>query len=62
VALPPSQTARQIHTQLQNQLTYFSQKSDQWPADENMAYRVAAHHVFMALYNVSSPEEGRQTR
>jgi hypothetical protein len=62
VALPPSQTARQIHTELQNHLTWFSQKSDQWPADENMAYRLAAHHVFMALYNVNPQQEGQHDR
>jgi hypothetical protein len=63
VALPPSQTAQQIHTELQNELTYFGRSADQWPADETMAYRMVAHRVFMAIYNVPAPEDRqRQSR
>ncbi|HSZ57173.1 MAG TPA: hypothetical protein VK797_16010 [Tepidisphaeraceae bacterium] len=62
VALPPSQTAEQIHMQLQNELTYFGQNASQWPADETTAYRMAAHRVFMAIYNVNPPEMRHETR
>jgi hypothetical protein len=62
VALPPSQTAQEIHAQLQNELTYVGRSVDQWPADEAMAYRVVAHRVFMALYNVPAPEDRQRTR
>jgi hypothetical protein len=51
-AIPVGTTSLQLHTQLQNQLTYFGQQASQWPADENQAYRLAAHRVAMAMYNV----------
>lgn len=62
IALPPSQTSQEIHSQLQNQLTYVGQNVSQWPADENMAYRIVAHRVLMALYNVNAPEMQHQAR
>ena len=62
IAIPDNITSQQLHTQLQNHLTALDQQKANWPADENMAYRVAAHHVFMALYNVNVPQEGRAER
>ena len=59
LALPLGTTSQQIHTQLQNELTYIGRSVDQWPADETAAYRVVAHRVIMALYNVNAPESGR---
>ncbi|HEY2587077.1 MAG TPA: hypothetical protein VGI81_15125, partial [Tepidisphaeraceae bacterium] len=56
IAVPASLTSQQVHTQLQNQLTYFGRDMKQWPADEAMAYRQVAHHVLMALYDVNAPQ------
>jgi hypothetical protein len=61
VALPPSQTAQEIHTQLQNELTHVGQRISEWRGDETTAYRIVAHRVFMALYNVN-PEMRHQTQ
>jgi hypothetical protein len=55
-------SSQQLHTQLQNQLSYVGQHVDQWPADETEAYRMVAHRVVMALYNVNAPESGHAAR
>ena len=64
VDVPLATSSRQIHTELSNQLTYFAQKSSEWPSNETDAYRMAAHRVFMALYNVHAPqaESGERNR
>jgi hypothetical protein len=59
-AIPPEATSQQLHTRLQNQLTYLGHDMNKWPADENMAYRLATHRVLMALYGIDNPRE--QTR
>lgn len=59
IAVPASITSQQIHTQLQNELSYFGRDINQWPADEAAAYRQVAHRVLMALYDVNAPEAGR---
>lgn len=59
IALPATIASQQIHTQLQNELTYFGRDMNQWPADEAEAYRQVAHRVLMALYDVNAPEAGK---
>ena len=54
--IPNNINSQEIHTQLQNHLTYLSQHKDQWPADENEAYRQVTHHVVAAIYNVNAPQ------
>jgi len=56
IAVPASLTSQQIHTQLQNHLTYFGRDVKQWPDSEEMAYRQVAHHVLMALYDINAPQ------
>jgi len=58
--IPTNITAQQLHTQLQNHLTWFGQHVDQWPSDETQAYRMAAHHVLMALYDVNQHHQTRE--
>lgn len=62
VDVPLSTSSRQLHTELSNQLTYLGQKSSEWPSNETEAYRMAAHRVFMALYNVHEPKSGTNER
>lgn len=57
--IPTNITSQQLHTQLQNELTFFGQHVDRWPSDEVQAYRLAAHRVVLALYNVNPPEGER---
>jgi len=56
IAVPDTLTSRQIHDQLQNQLTYFARDMKQWPSDETEAYRQFSHQVIMALYDVNAPK------
>jgi hypothetical protein len=48
--IPLATTSQQLHTQLQNQLTYFGRDVGQWPAEEKDAYRMLAHRVAAAMY------------
>lgn len=55
--IPTNITSQQLHTQLQNQLTWFGQHVDQWPSDETQAYRMAAHRVLLALYDINPQQQ-----
>ena len=33
---------------------FLAAMKDQWPADQNEAYRAVAHHVLMAIYDVNA--------
>jgi len=55
-AVPNYLTSQQLHIQLQNELTYLGRSFGEWPADENDAYRLVAHRVIMAIYDVNAPE------
>ena len=57
--IPNNINSQEIHTQLQNHLTYLDQHKDMWPADENDAYRAVTHHVVASLYNVNAPQSGQ---
>lgn len=57
--IPNNINSQEIHTQLQNHLTYLDQHKDQWPADENAAYRDVTRHVVAAIYNVNVPQESK---
>jgi len=56
IAVPDNLTSQQIHTQLRSHLTFLSENSAQWPADETVAYRAVSRHVLMALYDVNNPK------
>jgi hypothetical protein len=55
IDVPDGMTTAQLRTGLLQQLTSLSQSADKWPANVNDAYRLATHHVVMALYGVSGP-------
>ena len=57
-AVPKSMTAQQLHQALQNQLSYVGRDVNQWPANETDAYRMVAHRVLLALYNIDTPQGG----
>jgi hypothetical protein len=62
IAVPDSLTSQQIHTQLQDQLTYFGRDMKQWPASEADTYRLVSHHVILALYDVNAPQAGMRNK
>ncbi|HSV13859.1 MAG TPA: hypothetical protein VLI90_06340 [Tepidisphaeraceae bacterium] len=49
VNVPDSLTADKLRQNLLDHLTALGDSSSQWPSDENEAYRMAAHHVLMAV-------------
>jgi len=53
--VPNNISGQQIHDNLLTQLTWVNDHKDKWPADVDDAYRMVAHHVFMALYDVNIP-------
>jgi hypothetical protein len=55
-AAPKSLTAQQLHQAIQNQLTYVGRDATQWPANETDAYRMVAHRVLLALYNIDTKD------
>ena len=60
VAVPKAMTAQQLHTQLQNQLSYFGRDMNQWPANETDAYRMVSQRIVLALYNIDTRDAGSQ--
>jgi hypothetical protein len=52
IDVPDNVDGQKLHDNLCNHLTVFAQNKDQWPADVNEAYRMAAHHVMMAVYDM----------
>lgn len=59
VAVPREMTSQQLHTQLQNHLSYIGKNAASWPADETQAYRLVARHVMMALYDQNVPQASK---
>lgn len=57
--IPNNINSQEIHTQLQNHLTYLDQHKEMWPADENDAYREVTHHVVASLYNINPRQSGQ---
>jgi hypothetical protein len=51
-------TAEKLQTNLAKHLDEVNQMKDQWPTDEKEAYKMIAHHVFMAFYDVDSSGAG----
>ena len=58
IDVPDNVDGAKLLNNLQAHLTAFSQHKDQWPADVNEAYRMAAHHVFEAIYDVQVAKAG----
>jgi hypothetical protein len=52
IDVPDNVDGQKLHDNLCNHLTMFAQHKDQWPADVNEAYRMAAHCVLMAIYDM----------
>ncbi len=52
IDLPDSVDAKRLQENLATHIGMVTAAKDQWPADQNDAYRLVAHHVFMALYDV----------
>jgi hypothetical protein len=55
IDVPDSVSGQQLHDQLLAHFTKFGENKANWPADVNEAYRMAAHHVLAAVYNISVP-------
>jgi hypothetical protein len=45
-------TAKQFHDNLLKHLTMFNEQKDSWPASETEAYKMASHHVLLAVSNI----------
>jgi hypothetical protein len=54
-------TAEKLQTNLAKHIDEVNQMKDQWPTDEKEAYKMIAHHVFMALYDVDATGAGGAT-
>jgi len=53
IDVPDSVDARKLYDNLLNHLTMFDEQKAQWPTDVNDAYRLASHHVLMAVMDVN---------
>jgi hypothetical protein len=53
VDLPNTVTTERLQRDLAMHLDEVDRMKDQWPADSTEAYRMVAHHIFMALYDVN---------
>lgn len=60
VDVPDNVSGREVRRKLLNHLTYFGENVNQWPADEQEAYRQLAHHVLMATYGLDVPAYSQQ--
>ena len=56
IDLPNEIDGEQLRTNLLEQMTKFGESSDEWPVGVLDAYRLASHHVAMALYGVEVPQ------
>jgi len=54
-------TADKLQQNLAKHLDEVNQMKDQWPTDEKEAYKMIAHHVFMAFYDVDASGAGGAT-
>ena len=52
VDIPNDRTGEQIYNDVNTQLTYLADHVNQWPANENDAYRAVAYHAVAAVYGV----------
>jgi hypothetical protein len=52
VDVPNDRTGEQIYNDTNTQLTYLADHVDQWPANEDDAYRAVAYHAAAAVYGV----------
>lgn len=56
VDLPNTVTSERLEKDLAMHLDEVDRMKDQWPADATEGYRMVAHHIFMALYDVNGNE------
>jgi len=52
IDVPDDVTGQMLYDNVLKHLTMADEQKDKWPADENEAYRLVAHHVLMAVMNV----------
>src|SRR5439155_13783308 len=50
--IPDNIDGQKLYDNLLTHLTWVDEHREQWPGDVNDAYRLVAHHVAMALYDV----------
>lgn len=62
IDVPDHVDGQRLHDQLLNHLTKFSERKDEWPEDANEAYRAAAHHVLLAIYDVPAEAKAEQPK
>lgn len=53
IDVPDGITTAQLRNNLLRHLTMLRDHADMWPANVNDAYRLASHHVVMALYGIT---------
>jgi len=56
--IPNDRTGQQIHDDLLRELSTMAEHSKDWPNDVNEGYRMAAHHVMLAIYGVKAQPAG----
>jgi hypothetical protein len=52
IDVPDEVTGQMLYDNILKHLTMTNEMKDKWPADENEAYRMVAHHVLMGVMNV----------
>jgi hypothetical protein len=57
--IPDNIDGKTLHDNLLKQLDMLSQNSSKWPSDVNDGYRMVAHHILMAMYDVEAPANGQ---
>ena len=55
VDVPNNLTGEQLKNNFARHLAHIKDSADRWPADENDAAAMVAHHALMAAYNVELP-------
>jgi len=53
IDVPDSVDGAKLYNNLLTHLTMANEHKDQWPADENDAYRAVAHHILTAILDVN---------
>lgn len=62
IDVPDNLNGQQLYDNLSNHLYMAGQDKANWPADENEAYRVVAHHVLMGVMGVDKTDVGDRVK
>ena len=57
IDIPDSVDGPKLQANLERELTAVKNMKDQWPADQNDAYRLVGHHILMAVMD-AKPASG----